>query len=181
VSVIFALEQLVADVTARFTAEGTAATNAFGWRPPAQQMITGDRVIWTPGDPNGALGSLEPARNPGRNPRPLFTLRELFTVTIVAQDTATPEDELAQYRAARLLYDAWLRACYHAARGNFAIVSQSWIAERIERRAGAAIRAVCTIDAMVPDTAATTAPVDTGAALDVEELDVTEQTQIDAP
>jgi hypothetical protein len=159
-----AAEALYNAVQARFLAEGTAAANVFGWRKPAQYPI-GDRVAWVPGDPSGNIGETGPARNPGRNPRPIGTLRELFTVVINAADPTDPENELAQYKAARLLRDAWYRAVYLAAHGTFAIKSESWITSTLERRYGAALRVVCWVEAMIPDSPLASAPVDTAALI----------------
>jgi hypothetical protein len=178
-----ALEQLYNDVVARFTAEGTSCTSLFGWRVPAQQVL-GARIAWVPGDPSGNAGQDGPARNPGRNPRPIGTLRELFHVIISSSDLTAPENELRQYKATRLLRDAWHRAVYLAAHGTFAIQSETWIVEKNERRFGAALRIVCVIESMIPDEPATTAPVDTSAVIDVSSLDQTETLTVspaDAP
>lgn len=152
---VLALELLFDSVVARFAAEvapGVAPVpNLFGWRDPAQKLTTGARILWIPGNPNGDLGSLLPATQPGRNPRSIATLAELFTVEILAHDAAALENERAQYHATRLLFDAWLRAVYLAMPGRVALVTNEWITDRKERRFGAAIRAVCTVSAMVPD------------------------------
>jgi hypothetical protein len=149
---VLALEKLYADVTARFAAEGLAAVNLFGWRQPSLvQTYAAGRVTWVPGDQSGAAGSVEPPRNPGRTPRSLATLRELFTVTITASDPTKPDDEAAQYRMVRLLRDYWHRAVYLSAHGTFKINSERWVIDRKERRFGAALRIVCSVDAMVPD------------------------------
>lgn len=174
---VLALEHLFDAVVARFTAEGTVAVNAFGWRVPAQHPV-GARIAWVPGDPAGNVGVVLPARNPGRNPRPIATLSELFTVEISAQDPTAPEDERAQYRVVRLLRDAWHRAVHLAVHGTFAIRSETWLIDKKERRHGATLRIICSIEAMVPDEAQETAPVDTSAELDVEELDVTEHQSV---
>lgn len=171
---MFALTHLFDAVTARFQDEGTHVPNLFGWREPAKKTVTGNRITWVPGDPNGVLGAMTAAKQPGRNPRPLMTIEELVTVEIQASDPGNPEDERAQYVATRLLYDAWLRAVYLAARGTFRIVASSWLTEKKERRYGACIRVVLAIDAMVPDLAHEIAAADTGANIDVHELDVTQ-------
>lgn len=176
---MLALTYLFDNVVARFQEEGTHVPNLFGWQKPAQKLVTGNRITWVPGDPNGALGAMLPAKYPGRNPRPLMTIEELVTVEIQASDPSKPEDERAQYVATRLLYDAWLRAVYLAARGTFRIVTSSWLIEKKERRHGAAIRCVCAIDAMVPDLPQEIAPVDTGANIDVHEFDVTQNLVIE--
>jgi hypothetical protein len=171
---MFAVTYLFDNVVARFQDEGTQVPNLFGSREPAKKLVTGNRITWVPGDPNGALGAMLPAKQPGRNPRPLMTIEELVTVEIQASDPSSPENERKQYEATRLLYDAWLRAVYLAARGTFRVVTSSWLNDKKERRHGAAIRVVLAIDAMVPDLAQEIAPVDTGANIDVHEFDVTD-------
>jgi hypothetical protein len=152
---MLALEALFDSVVARFTAETpagqTTVPNLFGWREPAQKLTTGARVLWVPGDPNGSVGDLLPATQPGRNPRSLATLLELFTVEVLAHDLTKLENERAQYHATRLLFDAWWRAVYLAMPGRVGVKSTEWITDKNERRYGAAIRAVCTVSAMVPD------------------------------
>ena len=179
-----ALEKLYQDVVARFAAEGTACDNFFGWRVPAQQVLRA-RIAWVPGDPSGSIvGEESAARNPGRNPRPIATLRELFQVIISAADLTAPENELLQYKAARLLRDAWHRAAYLAAHGTLKLVSETWIVDKNERRFGASIRVVCAIESMVPDEPLETAPVDTSAVINVATLDKTETLTVspaDAP
>lgn len=181
-----ALDYLYQTVVARFASEGTTVFGAavdqpFGWRPVAQ-MLTGPRIVWTPGDPRGSAGKLGPARNPGRIPaRPLATLLELFTCTISAEDPATPENEPSQYRGARFLFDAWLRAIYLAGRGTYTVESVDWINTQKERRYGAALQVVGTVQAMIPDAQLDSAPVDTSAVITVHELSVSEtQTDIAA-
>lgn len=174
-AIVLALPKLFDDVVAQFAADGTAVPNLFGWRKSAQQLTTGKRIVWIPGDPRGSLGAMLPARNPGRNPRPVGTLEELFTVEISSNDPTQLEDERAQYQATRELYDAWYRAVYLAARGTFRVVSDEWVVDKKERRYGATIRCVCAIQAEIPDAAAATAPVDTGALIDVIEYAVDEQ------
>jgi hypothetical protein len=176
-----ALEKLYADVTARFAAEGTPAVNVFGWRQPALQQVHVARISWVPGDATGSVGRVGPARNPGRDPRPLATLREYFTVTIATSDPTAPEDEMKQYIATRLLRDAWHRAVYLAAHGTFTIESERWMTDRKERRYGAALRVLCTIEAMVPDIAPESMPISVGGVLDINELDVTEPIDIAPP
>ncbi len=178
-STILALTKLYDDVVARMDADALAAgatvvPQAFGWRSPAQQPRA-PRIVWVPGDDTGgALGDVRAARSPGRNARPLVTLGELFTVYLEAVDTTAPEDERAQYQAARELFDAWLRAVYLAARGTFQIRAASWVIERKERRYGATVRVLGEIEAMVPDAAFGVAPVDTRGEIDVDELDASE-------
>jgi len=168
-----AIDFYYAAIVTRFTAEGTAAVNVFGWQTPAQHP-EGNRIAWVPGDPAGKMGEMGAPRQPGRNPRPIATLHELFTVYIDAVDTAALDDEAAQYRAARNLYNAWFRALYLAAHGNFVVRSIDWNVGPVERRYGATIRAVVAVDSMVPDKPAELAPVDTQALIDLTLEDVTE-------
>src|SRR6185436_1709651 len=151
---ILALERLFDSVVARFAAEApagqTPVPNLFGWREPAQKLTTGARILWIPGDPNGSVGDLLPATQPGRNPRSIDTLLELFTVEVLAHDLTQLENERLQYHATRLLFDAWWRAVYLTMPGRVDVKSTEWVTEKKERRYGAAIRAVCTVSAMVP-------------------------------
>jgi hypothetical protein len=176
-----ALENLYNLVTARFVAEGTAADQAFGWREKNLAVTSSARIVWIPGDASGSVGRMDPARNPGNNPRSLMTLRELFTVVISAEDPGNPENELAQYKATRLLADAWFRAVYLAARGTYAFDRLDWLVTQKERRYGTALQVVGAIQAMVPDVALVGMPLDTSAVIAMTELDRTEtQTEVAA-
>jgi hypothetical protein len=182
VAVILALPDLFDAVKARMDADAAAAAIAavpqvFGWREPAKRPGKSLRIVWVPGDDkSGELGEVAPARNPGRNPRPLATLRERFTVYIEAHDASAAEVERSQYQAARELFDAWLRAVHLAAHGTYVLEKPSWVINKKERRYGAAIRVLGTIEAMVPDEELAIAPVDVVAEIDVELLDHTETT-----
>lgn len=173
-----ALDKLFDDVVARFALDGLAVPNLFGWRPPPQKLTLGNRIIWTPGDDDdGTFGEVTAVGvQPGRNPRSLATVLETFTVRILAADTLDPEDERAQYRAVRFLYDAWYRACWLAARTTFVVTDQRWLIEKKERRYGAGLRVLCTVQAMIPDVAATDATTGLGVQADLTttELDVSE-------
>lgn len=171
-SIILALEKLHDDVANVLMLDGTFGDVAplppltsslswraqpFGWREPGRQREAAT-IVWVPGDDKGGnLGELDAPKYPGRlDPgRPLGTLVELFTVYVSAFDETDPENERAQYHAARLLYDAWWRAVYLSAHGTVRVVSQGWVvgspAPRAERRHGAAIRVVGAIQAMIPD------------------------------
>lgn len=169
-AVVFALEQLYDDVEALFAAEAAAedppiepVPMVFGWREPARRG-TSYRIVWVPGDDrSGELGELGPAKQPGRNPRPLWTLDEQFTVYLEAYDPTDAENERAQYHAARLLFDAWARAIYRVARGTVRVAKPTWVTDKKVRRHGATLRVLASIDAMVPDTAYPLAPSDTEA------------------
>jgi hypothetical protein len=163
-----ALEQLYDAVVARFTADGTVATSAFGWREPARQTPP-PSCRWYPGDPSGSLGELGAPKQPGRMPRSLGTLGERFTVVIASHDATAPDDERKQYKATRLLFDDWWRAVYLAAYGTVRVVSARWVIEKVERRYGATIEVVCAIEAMLPDAAQATAPTDVRAVVTVEQ------------
>jgi hypothetical protein len=184
-----ALEKLYDDVVARWAAEvavgGTPVPNLFGWREPHRKETRGNRVIWVPGGEDGELGELEPPKQPGRNPRSLGTLGELFYVDILAADSATDanaENERKQYRAVRLLFDAWWRAVYLAATVRVTIVSSRYLTDHNQRRYGAGIRAVCSIEAMLPDLTLEEMELEGATAIvDTEQLDNTETDTIPEP
>lgn len=152
---VLAVTNLFDKVKAFFADEGMGTAFDFGWKAPqrqdAQGTGRGNRIVFTPGDPTGSLGAILPPRYPGRNPRPLATLPELFTVRIWGLDASKEADERAQYEAARRLYDAWFRAMHHVAHGVFAIVNQAWVNPAALRSRGAEIQVVCTIQAVIPD------------------------------
>jgi hypothetical protein len=162
VAVIFALEHLFDSVVERFAEEGTLIENTFGWKEPPRQSTSLNRIVWVPGDASASLGDLGAPRYPGSLPaRPLAMLLESFTCVIVGADPQEKEVDRAQYRQARLNYDAWLRAVYLAAVGTFAIKSQAWDIKRMEGRFGACIKVVGTIQAVIPDEPFTFADVTT--------------------
>lgn len=182
-AIIFALPRIYDAVVARFAADGTAVPNVFGWRTVAQRPAGVKRIAWVPGD-DGELGKLGAARSPGglgAGARSLGTLHELFTVYIQAQDAAAAESERTQYQATRELFDAWWRAVYLAAHGTVTVESARWVDEKLERRFGACLRIVCTVDAMIPDAVYTVAALETGAQVSTSALDETETTRIAAP
>jgi hypothetical protein len=150
-----ALEKLFDDVSHRFEDEETCVPNVFGWREPAKRSGQQNRIVWVPGDPSGAAGELVGARQPGRNPRPIATLVETFTVYLEARDVVNQDlqNELYQYKAARLLFDAWYRAVYLSSTGRnlVEIKSSAWMVDRKVRPHGATLRVICTIQAMIPD------------------------------
>lgn len=159
------VETLLADEAAASSPPTTPVPMAFGWRAPAYRGVS-HRIVWVPGDDsNGNLGDLAVAREPGRNPRPLWRLGELFTVYLEAFDAASPEDERAQYQAARELFDTWARAIYRVARGTIAVRNVSWVTDKKVRRFGATLRVLAMVDAMVPDLPSDIAPVDTSATV----------------
>lgn len=145
-----ALPWLYETVSASLAADLTPVANAFGWRIPGQHPYS-NRIAWVPGDPNGAIGTMGPPRNPGGDPRSLGTLNELFHVVISGQDPTDPENELLQYSIVRYLRDAWYRAVYHAVHGAFGIKYEQWNTDRLERRFGAALVVVCELQTTIPD------------------------------
>lgn len=186
-ALVLALPKLFEDVVATFAAAAGPATpvpQVFGWRerakhPTGPNAGMARRIVWVPGDDsNGNVGELGSAREPGRLPRPLATLHELVTVYLEAADLSSPsaaENELAQYAAARTLFNTWYAAVYGAARGTFGIVGTSWVVTQNERRHGAALRVLLAIDAMVPDETTAEAVTDlVGATWALSELDHTE-------
>jgi len=176
-AIILALEQLYNDVVSRFSDESTEVPNVFGWREPKHRGGQQNRICWVPGDPSGSAGEVVGARQPGRNPRPLATLEETFTVYIEGRDSSDPENELVQYHAARIIFDAWYRAVYLASRTLVKVKSTSWMVDRTARRNGATLRAICTIQSMIPDAAYTVAE-DVEAVVDPQlDADADEETE----
>lgn len=180
---VLALPLLYEAVVARFAAEVVAPAvpvpQRFGWREPPRKDYTGvggSKIIWYPGDPDGLLGEIGAARYPGPRPdltRSLGTLNEQFTVEIIGfdPDPTKRENELAQYTATRLLFDAWWRAVYLYARDTVSVTASEWMVDKKERRYGAGIRALCTIQAMIPD-----APYTDGNAATLDDLTVVQTT-----
>lgn len=147
---MLAVVNLYERVSSFLISDGVPAVSMFGWRIPAQHPY-GNRYAWIPGDQSGALGAMGPPRNPGGSPRSLGTLNETFTVLINGYDPTDPENELAQYKVCRYLYDALFRGIYRFAYGAFAVRYEQWVTPRAERRHGAALRVVCELQATVPD------------------------------
>lgn len=150
---LYPIEAAFNAVVKRFDDEGVDAENRFGWRESARTKLPNRRIVWIPGDPVGSIGNILAPKVNIRPYRSLGTFAELFTVEIGAFDPDAPEDELAQYRATRLLYDYWYRAVYHAS-GAPSIVSMSWETRRNERRKGALLRVIFALDANIPDQSA---------------------------
>jgi hypothetical protein len=185
-----ALEILYDDVTARIAADHAAEAlpattppeppaappvfQSFGWREPPRQLSSERSIIWVPGDDeSGDLGKMLPAKYPGRNPRPLGNLAELFTVYISARDPSDPDNERAQYHATRALFYEWWRAVYLSAiaHSEISLLKAGWLIEKVQHRYGAALRVVGAIHSMIPDYSRATAPADTTAVITVTELD----------
>jgi hypothetical protein len=162
-----ALEKLYDDVVTRFATESTEVPNVFGWRKPANRGSQQNRICWVPGDPSGAAGDVMSARSPGGNPRSIGTLLEMFTIYVEGRDSSAPENELAQYKATRLIFDAWFRAAYLSVRNLLVVKSASWMVDRTTRRHGATLRAICTVQAKIPDAAYAVAE-DVDAVVDMQ-------------
>ena len=179
-AVIFALEQLFDDVVARLSAKGVDVASHFGWREPTRAKLTESRIVWVPGDPSGSLGEALPAKRVGENPRQLGQLAELFSVQIAGCSPTDPENERAQYNATRVLFDEWFAAAKRAGGGHLGIKSASWIVDLKERRRGAAIVVVATIDTPLVDEPIAVV-TDATASAAVTELDVTENVTTQEP
>jgi hypothetical protein len=173
-AVVLAIPRLFDAVAATLAVRQPHVKLSFGWREPSKQNPGVHRIVCVPGDEAGKLGVINAPRLDGR-PRSVAALEELCTWEIMSGSPAR-EVERAQYQVTRELFDAWLLAVYEAARGTYRIVSATWIDAKKERRFGAAIRVVLAVQAPVPRMqTAVGVPIDTGALIDVSELDVTEQ------
>ena len=150
----------------------------FGWREVGKHVVNQRRVVFVPD-----AGSVDAAIQPGRVPRPLATLYEGFTVYCSAWDKTAFEDELLQYKAARLLFDSFYAHCYRVAMQTFVVDSVDWDTTRTERRHGACLIAKCTVQAELPDLEDQVDLVDfpTTFEADVVEGDVTESMTIGEP
>lgn len=171
---VLALDLLFDGIVAVFAAD--AAPNpsrvsiVFGWREVAKQINQGpggaNRIVIHPGLPGektGRFGSHMPVHKPGRNPRSLATRIEIFTAYIWAvdgTDETTLRNERAQWRAARMLYDAFDRAAYLVTHtdGDVGVGPVTWLAEdwnldKSERGYGAEVIVSGAVESMVPDTA----------------------------
>lgn len=178
---VLAIPLIFDAVVARFADEGTNVPMFFGRRDVARQQTSGSRIVWAPGDPSGVMGPVGPAKRPGESaagPRGLATINEYVSVYITTSDSSDPENDRAQYVAARLLFDAWFRAVYLAAqtvRTNFSLDACSWIRPSAERRHGAGILAVLSVEGRIPDEAHPVAPSDSSVVASVTHVeDLTE-------
>lgn len=175
---------LYESVRARFNAETPTGHEpiefAFGEDEVAKR--TGKRrIVFVPGDDDD-LGSMSPARYPGRLPRSLGTLDELVTVYLEGIDKTDVNDNVLQYSASRLLFDGLWRAVYHAAGDTVSMQSIRNVDDgKVTRRLGSTLRVVLVVEAMIPDvpvaTAVVTAFETETTLLEVSETDSTE----DAP
>jgi hypothetical protein len=152
---------IIAQLTDDFSPEPCPIVFGFGFREPAMQSegVGGaNRIVFVPGDRGARFARDLPPRNPGRDPRSLGTKDEFVTVHIWAADATDLTNERLQYRACRLLYDAFFRAVYLVSHsdgdvgvGPVSFVDESWDADHIERGYGYVIIAVLSVAAMVPD------------------------------
>lgn len=168
-----ALGHLYTAVQARFTTDGrSAVAQPFGWREPAKQRATIERIVWVPGDDsNGDVGKIGPPKYPGGNPRSLGTLGELFTCYVSSHDPTDPTNEFKQWRCSRLLFDEWWRAVRLSAPGLVEIVRSTWQLDKTQHRYGTAIRVLGAIQSTIPDYTLSAAPADAQAAVTLVELD----------
>lgn len=183
-AIVLALPRLFDLVKAYVQLRAPTCACEFGWREPAKWNAGADgkRIVFMPGDLSGKLGKELPARQPGRLPRPLATLGELFTVYISAYDSTGPRDERKQYQAARELYDLFRSAMHAAAYGTVTVEDPAWNRSKTEHQSGAEIVVVCAVEAMVPDAAdVDTEETTTGAEITAHAEDVTTVTTIAAP
>lgn len=150
----FALLKLYDDVVTRFGAELPDVRLAFGWREPWMLDDGRDapRVVFAPGDESGAVGGVTGPKFVGQTYRSLYDLGERFRVYVASHDYEDAS-ERAQFVSTRALFDAVMRALYHAGRGNIEFLSFEWVAaaERTERRRNAAIMITAQIAAPILD------------------------------
>lgn len=153
------------DVVERFATESPTVKIDFGWKAPAKQVNQGEggasRVVFVPGA-EGKIGQYNGARRAGRNPRPLATLVERLTVYVWAFDGSDPHDDRTQYRAAKLLHNAVVRAIQLSMRSGslanlpasgVAFEEPTWILSKVERRFGAELKFGVNVEEMIPDVA----------------------------
>lgn len=96
----------------------------FGRREPAKSTNQGQeragRVVFAPGDETGRLVARygNPKQSAGLNPRRVRNAVVLARVFVWARDASAPRDELAQYRAVRLLHEWVVARIHNMSRGN---------------------------------------------------------------
>jgi len=154
-----ALSIVYEDVKQRLIDDGPiGVVVTFGRRERTKQINQGtgraNRVVFQPGDDgSGKMGTYAPPRNPGRLPRPLFTLREIAYVYCWAYDPTDPNNEQLQYEAAKLLHDQVLRAIYKSrvGHGTIQVKDPTLQAQKTERLFGYEIRFTLELESMVPD------------------------------
>lgn len=150
---VLAIPLLYDAVEARFTADATPCALAFG-RKARTEQVTGPRIVMAYGDPAGVAGEIGPAKQVGRNPRPLGTFAEIFHVIVSGAGSATdPTNERAAYTATRLLFDAWYRAAFLYAGPQLVFVGAQWLIDRVTARFATSFIATFSLEAMIPDAA----------------------------
>lgn len=188
----FALRILFEAVRDRFALEGPDANVVFGPREKTKQINQGpgraNRVVFSPGDPSGKAGKYEGAKLARvplaeRRTRSLRTFRELATVYCWGKDGDHPNDEAAQYEAARLLHDYVVRAVYRSpvGHGSFELSGPQWIRKDTERTNGAEIMFLLEFEAAVPDEAPPSGGETTRAAAAEGPALITTDTTVDPP
>lgn len=150
---VLAIPLLYDAVEARFAADATPCALAFG-RKARTEQVTGPRIVLAYGDPAGVAGEIGPAKQVGRNPRPLGTFAEIFHIIVSGAGSATdPTNERAAYTATRLLFDAWYRAAFLYAGPRIVFVGAQWLIDRVTARFATSFIATFSLEAMIPDAA----------------------------
>jgi hypothetical protein len=146
-------------VSALFAARADRADTLFkfGWKEPDKKIegMVRSKITFVPGDTGGKLGKLGMAKYPGESgtkARPLGSLGELFTIYVFAFDRASPESEIAQYNACRLLWDDLYAAMWRVYHGHFSIDDLVYSHKTLERKSGCEIRALLNVIVPLPDT-----------------------------
>lgn len=188
-AVVLALPKLFDDLVARIAAEvvppAVATPCVWGKRQVAKQDPGPPRIVIVPGDDDdGDLGELGPPKQPGRVPRAIANLDELFSVYLEAADRtsdAVLDTERAQYQVCRELFDSFYRHAHASAPGRFRLLEARWAVEKVQRPYGATVRLLCSIEAPVFDAIPGTAPKDAKADVATSVYAVTETTRAAAP
>lgn len=130
----------------------------FGWREPDKKIdgMVKPKVTLVPGDTGGKVGKVASAKWPGDRQlsyqsRPIGTLHELLTIYCYAVDADNRESEIHQYAAVRNLWDDVYAALWRAFHGQFTVDDMAYTHESNERRFGAEIRTLITIQARLDD------------------------------
>jgi len=144
--------ELFEDVKDYFALHGYGSSVVFGWREVSKQVNQGtgraNRVVFVPGDDGGKAGKLAPAKIGGRR-RQIATYEELFQLRVWGHDPAAPNDERAQYRATRALFDLVLNALRDSACGRYDVGDPKWTTTPVERLFGKELVANVTLDVPV--------------------------------
>ncbi len=156
-----ALDQLVIDMRAYFSARSRTEVIAWGRRALTKQTnqqagtARAGRVVVVPGDDTGKLGKLLPAKDPGHNPRCIYTFAEMGEVHVWGHDPAAPDDELAHYRIAWALFERVLRAIRSSQCGRIELSDPKITVTPVERVFGCELVFLVTVAARVLDEPAT--------------------------